>query len=221
MAARRRLGGDDGMTLMELMVGMGIMTIFMGIFTTAVVAMFSSTSKTQAVKNSSTALNTVFDRLDRQVRYASVIDQPIKTTINPTTVEWSVAFRTDDPTSTTSATCNELKIRQVPGSTLEQLVERTWTRTTNTDGSTSASNVSAWGQLAGGITLTDQTGATVTPFALLTPTDGVAVQRLSLKLAAVDGNGNSKATSFSQITFSALNSTTSSTGTACAEPGTP
>jgi prepilin-type N-terminal cleavage/methylation domain-containing protein len=216
--SRRRVDGDDGMTLMELMVGMGIMTIFMAIFTTAVVAMFSSTSKTQAVKNSSTELNTVFDRLDRQVRYASAIDQPIQTTISPTNVEWSVAFRTDDPTSTTSATCNELKIRQVAGGTSQQLVARNWTRTTNTDGTTSASNVSAWSQLAGGITLTDLTGTTVTPFALPAPTDGITAQRLSLKLAAVDGNGKAKATSFSQITFSALNSTASSTGTACTEP---
>jgi prepilin-type N-terminal cleavage/methylation domain-containing protein len=216
--ARRRVDGDDGMTLMELMVGMGIMTIFMAIFTTAVVAMFSSTSKTQAVKNSSTELNTVFDRLDRQVRYASAIDQPIQTTISPTNVEWSVAFRTDDPTSTTSATCNELKIRQVAGGTSQQLVARNWTRTTNTDGTTSASNVSAWSQLAGGITLTDQTGATVQPFTRKQPTGDVTVQQLWLQLAAVDGNGKAKATSSSQIRFSALNSAGATAGRACTEP---
>ena len=74
MTRVRRLQGDDrGFTMLETVVGMVIMTIFMGIFTGAVVTMYSSANKAEALSNSTGQLNLAFDRLDKEIRYASYV----------------------------------------------------------------------------------------------------------------------------------------------------
>lgn len=205
------------MTLMELMVGMGIMTVFMGIATSAVVSIFSSTNKIQAVADSSSQLSTAFDRLDKQVRYASAIDPPVA----PPAGDWSVAFAN---TAGGTTNCTQLRIRTVPGGTEQQLVERGWTVSTNPDSTVSATGISGWTQLADGISLTDQSGAAVTPFLVSTPAGGT-VQQLTLRLVALVDNGNSPTRSASAVSFSALNSAAASTAAAagpttavCAQP---
>lgn len=215
LRARRLASDDEGTTLLELMVGMTVMSIFMAIFTSAVVSMFSSANKIEAVDNSSAQLATAFDRLDTQVRYAAVILQPVQLpdTVDPTTLDWSVAFLTDGETSTT---CTQLVIRKVTTNSLQQLAEHTWTVVVNSDGSSSASD--NWTQLAIGVTLLDQNGAPVTPFLVSTPT-GATAQQLELRLVALDGAGQSQSKSFSQITFSALNSAPNSTALASAPTG--
>jgi len=195
-------GSDAGMTLMELMVAMGIMGIFMGIATTAMVNIYSSTSKIQAVAGTSGQLSTAFDRLDKQVRYATAIDQPV----TPPTSDWSVAFQNATSTGTS---CTQLRVRTVPGAGEQQLVERSWTVTTNADGSLSATGISGWTQLADGVSLTDQNGA-VTPFAVSTPS-GASLQQLTLRLVALADNGSNKTRSASEVSFSALNSAAAST----------
>ena len=126
---RRRPTGDDGTTLMELMIGMVIMTILMTICTTAIVTMFAGTGKTQAVANSAQQLNTAFVRLDDQVRYATSIDQPTPDGL-------SVAFlRITSTSAGTTRTCLQLRIQTVAGTSQLQLMERSWP--VNADGSVS------------------------------------------------------------------------------------
>lgn len=221
----RRNTGDEGTSLMELMIGMSIMSIFMAITTMAIVGMFSSTSKIQTLQSSASQLNTAFNRLDKQVRYAAVIYRPAGPASVPASANWSVAFETDNPSSTS---CTQLKIRAVPdGSGQLQLVERTWDVTLNADGSLTQTAISNWSQLAVGISLTDQNQASVTPFAVATPAGGT-VQQLRLRLVDLDGANQSLTKSFTEITFSALNSgaasssyPTGSTGTTCTEPVNP
>lgn len=211
--------GDEGMSLLELMIGMVIMTVLLTISSTAIVGMFSSTNKTQAVQISSTQLSIAFDRLDKQVRYASVIDQPVS---SPT---WSVAFRTE-ATATTPITCTQLQIS--PDGPGYRLVERTWTVNVAVDGSVSATNITNWNQLAAGISLTDQSNTAVVPFALPS-LPGTSVQQLQLRLVAVNGAARSQAKSSSEITFSALNSAAVRTAlgngqtvaTSCPDPVSP
>ncbi|MDQ2748278.1 MAG: type II secretion system protein [Pseudonocardiales bacterium] len=209
MAAARRVSGDAGTTLVELMVGMTVMTIVMAIFTTSILSMFSSTNKTQAVVNSSAQLDTAFDRLDAQVRYASVIDPAVQPPATQT--YWSVTFQTDDPTSTT---CRQLSIRPVGTSAALSLLERTWAMKVNPSPGPlllPAGPVSQ-SQLATGLALDDQNGVAVTPFKLVAaaPADGTTIQRLHVQLVAVDGANKAKTRSFSDIWFSALNSATPS-----------
>jgi hypothetical protein len=221
------MAGDEGTTLMELMVGMTIMTIFLAIFTTAIVSMFSITNKTQAVVNGSTQLNLAFERLDAQVRYANLIDSQLAA---PT---WSVAFQIDAPTSTTcrKLTMSPTVVRE--GIALSNLVERTWTMPVNADGSwpTSGSYSATNSVLASDVT---PVAAAVNPFTVSTPVSGALLvppqqvdqvhQQLHLGLVAIGGNGRSLTKSFSEITFTALNSATPTTarpsgraGSTCAE----
>ncbi len=217
--------GEEGMTMMELLVGMSVMAIFLAVSTSAIVGMFSSTSKIQTLQNTSSQLNLAFNQLDKQVRYASVIYLATGPTTTPATPDWAVAFETDNPSSTT---CTQLKIRTVAdGSGQLQLVERTWNVTVNSDGSLTQTAISNWSQLAVGISLTDQNQASVTPFAVSTPTGG-NVQQLRLRLVDVGGVNQSLTRSFTEISFSALNSTaassaypTGSTGTTCTAPVNP
>jgi prepilin-type N-terminal cleavage/methylation domain-containing protein len=180
---------EAGMTLTEVMVGMVIMTIFGSIFTTSIVSMFSSSNKVQAAENSSAQLNTAFDRLDKQVRYASFIE-PVQAVSLPT-----VAFQTYKA-ATGNTACTLLTIRAV-GATM-QLAERTWDVA---DGSATPTNPSGWAQLALGVTA-NSTFTVGSP----TATSGTVVQQLKLHLQATDGNGQAMTSSYSDITFSALNS---------------
>jgi prepilin-type N-terminal cleavage/methylation domain-containing protein len=67
---------EDGMTLVELIVAMGILSIMLAISMVAVSGMTKSTVRAQAVTNSTDQLRTVFQRLDKEVRYASAINAP-------------------------------------------------------------------------------------------------------------------------------------------------
>jgi type II secretory pathway pseudopilin PulG len=177
------------MTLTEVMVGMVIMTIFMSIFTTSIISMFSSSNKVQASENSSAQLNTAFDRLDKQVRYASVID-PVINVPYP-----SVSFLTPATSAAAGPTCTQVAIlTSVTGNPLK---ERSWPQAT-------PGAATGWSQLALGISLVDQNGAAVTPFSIPT-ISGAIVQQLHLQLVAKDGTGQATTYSTSSVTFSALN----------------
>ena len=73
---RRRLAGDDGTSLIELTVGMLLMSIFLAMFTGAIVMMNSSMNKAQAVNLSASQLNVAFANLDNMVRYAAFVTTP-------------------------------------------------------------------------------------------------------------------------------------------------
>ncbi|HET6209323.1 MAG TPA: prepilin-type N-terminal cleavage/methylation domain-containing protein, partial [Jatrophihabitans sp.] len=119
-AARRRLdrvraSRDAGFSLSETLVGMTIMTVFMAIFSSAMISMFTATNKTTTINDTATQLNVAFARLDKQVRYASAIS-----TEGQSGGSWYVEFLT---TNTGSPFCSQLKLDP----TSQVLQERTWT----------------------------------------------------------------------------------------------
>ena len=61
---------DDGTTLVELMVGMVLMSIFLAMFTGAVVMMNGAMNKAQAVNQSASQLNAAFLNVSTTVQYA-------------------------------------------------------------------------------------------------------------------------------------------------------
>lgn len=67
---------EDGMTLVELIVAMGILTVLLSISMAAVVGMTRSTVKAQAVTNASDHLRNTFQQMDKEVRYSSAINTP-------------------------------------------------------------------------------------------------------------------------------------------------
>lgn len=74
---RQRLRNEDrGVTIVELIVSMGIFVMVLVVFLAAMVTMSRQAVRTQAVGDSASQLRTVFQRLDKEVRYASAINAP-------------------------------------------------------------------------------------------------------------------------------------------------
>ena len=194
---------DSGVTLMELMVGLTIMTIFMGMFTGAVVMMYNATSKAQAVGDTASQLSIAFSRLDRSVRYASAISQPGTGTGGALYVEWQSTY-------SGATNCTQLRLN----STVAQLQQRTWTVPA---AGGSATALTTWLPLASGV----QAGS-VTPFTLPT-SSGMPYQQLRVYLVATSTGRTGITTSVSDVTFTAFNSKISASGPAgiCTEAGRP
>lgn len=183
----RGVGNDDGTSLIELVVGMMLMSIFLAMFTGAVVAMNRAENKTEAVSLTSSQLNQAFLTLDKSVRYASAISQPG----TGSSGDWYVELRT---TNAGSELCTQLRIDS------QQLQRRTWAP---------GSSPSVWLPLTSYLTngAAPANGAPV-PFVLkpVAPSD-TNVQQLTFNLVTVSGGGSTQTTSNSSFTFTAADST--------------
>jgi hypothetical protein len=71
------LKDDSGVTMTELTVSLVIMSFMMSIFTTGILQMYSAANKTESMANAQSELNVTFVRLDKLVRYASGISEPV------------------------------------------------------------------------------------------------------------------------------------------------
>ena len=69
---------DAGSSLIELMVTMGVMGVLMVIFTTAILQVYRTSSATESLSIAQSQLQLVFQRVDRELRYASWIGVPDK-----------------------------------------------------------------------------------------------------------------------------------------------
>lgn len=200
---RKRARSDAGVTLMELMVGMVIMTIFMSMFTGAVVMMYSSTSKTQAIADTASQLSFAFNRLDKSVRYASAITAPGPgvDNANDMYVEWLSTF-------TGTSVCTQLRLNVSAG----QLQERTWT--VATDGSGTASNPTTWLPMASNV----QPGGSSDPEPLSwVANPNVPYQQLRIYLIARTVGQSGPTQSVSDVTFTAFNSSVYSPNDVCTQ----
>ncbi len=117
---RHRSAGatDSGFTLIELIVAMGIFSIFLSVMTAAVGGMTNSLRKTQGIADSADQARRVFDRLDRQIRYADAVNRETKVGQN-----WYIEFRTFD--SKGVKTCRQWRLVAAQ----HRLQERSWTGT--------------------------------------------------------------------------------------------
>ncbi len=192
---------DEGTSLLELLVAMTLMTVFMSMFTTAVFMMTSSTNKTDASVNTAGQVNNAFLRLDKLVRYASAISTPGTGT---TTRDWYVEFSV--PTTANKSTCNQLRV----DISTSQLQLRTWA--VNADQTAGAAT--SWVPLASSVTNgTAAANSATTPFVLSTPATSL-YRQLQITLIASQVSP-ATATATSSVTFTALNSTQTSSTSVC------
>lgn len=200
-----RDGGDRGVTLVETVVAMTIMTVFGGIFTGAVIAMTNAASKAEATTRSADALNQAYLSLDKVARYASAISTPGVGAGG----SWYVELRA---THSGVETCTQLRIDKAT----QQLQKRTWTVG---DGSAPTAFV----PLASGISNGDAVASSADqPFVLPASGGTATAQRLSVTLASVSGNGSTATTSQSSFSFTAVNSTSATpAGSICQQAGRP
>lgn len=199
---------DGGFTMLETVVGMVLMSIFLGIFSTAIFSMFNAANKAQSVDNTSTQLAAAFDQLDIELRYASYISTPGTGTDG----NWYVEFQT---ANTGSPVCTQLRIAN------QSLQQRTWTEINN---DSAATGLSGWTPIASGITNGAATaGSSTQPFKVVAASGRVTYTQATVVLTATDGAGKTATTSTSSSLFTAENTSVTQTVNplTCLEEGRP
>jgi hypothetical protein len=181
---RRRLAGDRGVTMMDVVVSMVLMAVFMSIFTRGTVQMFGTASRNQAVSDAQTQVTSAFLRLDREIRYAAGISNP-----RPVGADQYVEYLV---TNTGTPICTELRMNLAS----QQLQRRTWRQ-----GMTPLAP-SAWVPLATSV-------VSPSPFAYSAPDGTYNFQRLTLDLKVSIPVGDRPQVKETRVMFTALNTTIS------------
>lgn len=216
---RQMIRREEGTTLIELMVGMVLMSIFLAMFTGAILMLNGAMNKSQAVNLSASQLNVAFQNLDKTVRYASAISTPGTATSG----DWYVELRT---TTTGAEVCNQFRVNIAS----QQLQGRTW-KIVNA----AATTPTAWVPISSGVTNGGAPSGPTQPFRLplrltgptlirlgLDAPANASYQQLTINLIAPAGSGNSVTTSSSSYTFTALNSVLPApTSPICQQQGRP
>jgi prepilin-type N-terminal cleavage/methylation domain-containing protein len=193
-AGRLRARDDAGVTLIEVVVGMSIMSIVMAVFTVGILQTYRSVNKSTSLSTAQSQINIAFLRLDKEIRYATSISQS-----GQSGGDWYVEYLIKDRTGT--ATCTELRLDSAG-----QLTRRTWP-----DGSTPRP-WKDWPPLVSDIGTVGR-DAEDAPFSF-PPSDAVndkaAFQRLRVRLEARSGAGDTATSTQTDVTFTALNAPLSS-----------
>lgn len=188
-AARR----DDGITLVEVAVSTAVMAIAMSIFTTAIVQIFWTVNKVEALSSAQAQIAIAFQRLDKEVRYASAVSTPAQTG-GDFFVEYVL-------TTLTTNTCVQLRLRASTG----QLMRRTWSKDTATVTPTD------WGLLLTGV-------SSPAPFSVDAGDTTFTSPTLTISVRVVAGAGATVAHRETAVRIAALNATaTQTTQTVCSE----
>jgi hypothetical protein len=194
---------EAGTSMIELVVGMCLMTVFMTMFTSAIFVMYRSTAKADARFDSAAQLNVAFLRLDKEVRYASALSSPGRSAAG----DWYAELKA---TNTGTTVCTQLRLK----ASVQQLQRRTWTVVSG-----AATNITSWIPLASRISNgTASPGAASQPFTLTAADSTVNFEKLKVYLVATSGPAASPTSAISSVNFAALNTslTTPTTGV-CAE----
>lgn len=191
---RRGPAGDDaGLTLIEVMVAMGLMSVVMVVATAAIAEIYHSVNESDHIAEAQAQVTTAFARLDEEVRYARSISTPAMVD-GDNYVEYLLSVNNVD-------TCVELRLH----TSTNELQRRQWTKNVNPPAPTT------WTTLADVVTAG-------TPFTTISADKvgltGFRYQRLRLTVSAVLGGGTGGGTTTSggttrktDVTFTALNAT--------------
>jgi competence protein ComGC len=195
---------DDGLTLVDVLTSMAIMTVVMALFTSGIVQMYRMVNGTDAKSVAQTQVSVALLRLDRDVRYAAGISTtgPNAGVSSSATVDYLVReTKTVAGALTVVPNCKRVRVL---GTRLQQVV---WPLSM-TD-VTRLGTTYPWTTLATGIT-------SPAPFTYRAPTAEVSYQRLTVTLQATSGSGSTAVHKHSTVTYTALNTTTRSSNDDCA-----
>lgn len=202
-AAIRQDRRDAGMTLVELLVAMGIFTLVIAIFMGGVVMMTRGTVRADVTAASGDSVRNVFQRLDRQVRYAESVNYPGTGVSGARYVE----FRTGAAVSSTGvAMCTQWRWDPASG----HLQSRTWR-------DVASAPVPAWTTVISDVLPDGSKTAAEYPFQVLAANAGANQPRQRLTLRLLVGSENADARVSSETTFVARNSSKDSVSNADAD----
>jgi prepilin-type N-terminal cleavage/methylation domain-containing protein len=183
-------GGDDrGVTLVEVSVGMAIMSVFAAIFTSAMLQVYRSVNTTESRSWAATQVQVAFQRLDKEIRYAKKINTPALVG-----TKWYVEYLTyamPSGSSTGVWTCHAVRLN---GTSLQVL---SWSKDATPD-------PSAFATIMSDVQATDSTAG---PFSIPAAVSGANdLQQLRLAVTARGGTNSTAASGQLDVTFTALNS---------------
>lgn len=192
----RRDGGsgrDGGVTLVEVAVSAAVMAVAMAIFTTAIVQIFRTVNKVDALSSAQTQVAVAFQRLDKEVRYASAVSTPAQTG-GDSFVEYVLS-------TLTTNTCVQLRLRASTG----QLMRRTWSKDAATVTPT------GWALLLSSV-------SSSAPFALTAGDTPFTPPILTINVQVTAGAGTTATTRETAVAIAALNAVSAqTTQTVCTE----
>jgi Tfp pilus assembly protein PilW len=193
--------GDDGFSLMEIMVGAGIMVFVTAISAQGFITMYRTVNRTDGAVNAQYALMAAFNKLDHEVRYAKRVNSE-----GTTAATWSVTYVLPQEDGTDD--CVQLTLPRTGGA----LLRREWTK----PGAYSTAPTATYVQVAANLlpAAYAQSGETTTTPLLVTalaPASGKNFDTLRLSVAGSIGVGTNNLKKFYDVTFTALNTQSSAT----------
>lgn len=108
-ARRSRRNDDAGYSLIEVLVTIGVMSVLMVVFTTAILQVYRTSGKAESIAAAQSELQRAFQRFDRELRYASWVAEPARVG-----TAWYVEFAGFDATE-----CLQLRLETAPASVPE------------------------------------------------------------------------------------------------------
>lgn len=194
-----RSTSEDGFTLVELMVSMVLLVVVSAVSIAAVNLMFKDVRLQQAQSDNLDGGRKAVAVMDRQVRYADFINPPGATADGSQWVEWRQS--SVDPSD--APTCYQWRWDKPSA----QLLFRSWQQVSDA----SVKNVTSWNPRATGVGPLTVGGVTRSIFALPAATDPAtgALKRTQLTLSFLSTHGSPKFSTDTQVTLTALNTSTS------------
>jgi prepilin-type N-terminal cleavage/methylation domain-containing protein len=179
---------EDGVTLIELIVSLMLMSVMLTIFTTGVVQMYQAANKTESLADAQSQLNTVFLRLDKVVRYAGWISD-----LQQSGTRYDIRMQT---TGADGQHCYGLKLL----GDQDRLFITDWTLE-NPPTVSAYAGTSIWAALATNV----DAPSGGKPFDRIPADDKQNFDRLQLDLVATAGSGTSGTKTNTSVSFTALN----------------
>jgi Tfp pilus assembly protein PilW len=208
---RRRLtNSDEGTTLVEMLVVTIIFTLILAIITSAIITMDKQSQRENGLANNLDASRKVLTMLDHSVRYANAITLPGTGTDGSYYVEWQTGNAGQQQTCT--------QWRYVPTGGKVQF--RSWLVPLTTPATVTATG---WATAALNITQVGATPIWSIPSGTKSSTSSTADTKEQLAVQFTSTSGQPPSSSTSQITLTAINSSSASppTTATCTQVGRP
>lgn len=172
----RDVRGDAGFTLIEGLISMVIFMTCMAVMSSVVLAMTNNTRQAHGVSVATDQTRAAFQRLDRQVRYATAIGTPGREADGGYYVEFSMFDMTPDGRTTGAPKDTGCQQWRLLGAELQT---RSW-RLTPPPGS-NPRHVTEWRTVAAGV-MNDLSVAAESPFTRISPSSALLHQGLVVEL---------------------------------------
>lgn len=164
---------DGGFTLVELIVAIGLIAILFSIFSAGVVVMVHDQDRTRSVADAATQARKVFDTMDKAVRGAAALNQPVLSGN-----DWYLEFLTSDVKNSGAPFCTQWRV----DTATQTLQQRTWPNSTGT--------VTATPWLVLATNVVNKPAATPPPFTVVVANSVNVRQQLQVNLSITSPTGH-------------------------------